>query len=95
MMKARLIFAGTFLLVVLLAHWVVLGRTSPLSDYFLWHVGIPNVLRALNVIPAVVAGVLSHSHGGGDAIIFMPLFLIQWFVIGLLLSPLFVGRRGY
>ena len=93
MMKARLIFAGVFLLVGLLAHWLVLGRSSPLSDYFLWHVGIPNILRALNGIPAIAAAVLSHSHGGGDEIIFIPLFLIQWLAIGFLLSSFLSGKR--
>ena len=92
-MKARFIFAGIFLLVVLLVHWLVLGRGSPLSDYFLWHVGLPNVLRGLNVIPAVLAAILSHNHGGGDAIVFAPLFLIQWLAVGFLLSHLFVGTR--
>ena len=92
-MRARLIFTGIFFLVVLLAHWLILGRSSPMSEYFLWHVGLPNVLRGLNVFPAVVAAVLSHNHGGGDAIVFMPLFLIQWLVIGFLLSRFFVGTR--
>jgi hypothetical protein len=85
-MKSRLIFTGVFLLLVILAHWVVLGEGSPLREYFLWHVAVPNVLRGLNAIPAIISAVISGNHGGGDRIIFFFLFAIQWSAVGFVLS---------
>lgn len=86
-LKSRLIFSGVFLLLVILIHWVMFGEDSPLREYFQWHVSVPNVLRGLNAVPAIVSAVISGNHGGGDRIVFCFLFVIQWSAVGFFLSP--------
>ena len=72
--------------IALFLDWLLLGETSPFHEYFLWHVGIPNSWRALNVVPFIAGAVISGSHAGPEPVVFIPLQMIQWFIIGFGLS---------
>lgn len=87
--KARWILSGLVALGAVLLTWVLTGESSPLADYFLFHVGLPNVWRALNAFPFIAAAVISGNlHGGPDAL-FIVLQFAQWFVIAFGLSTVF------
>jgi hypothetical protein len=80
--RRKLIFAGALTAVVLAFNWLIAGETSPLYDYFIWHVGLPNFWASLNTLPYIVA-LLSRS-----VLVYLLAFAAQWFIIGLLLSSL-------
>ncbi|MEP6707095.1 MAG: hypothetical protein ABJC05_06225 [Pyrinomonadaceae bacterium] len=62
------------------------SETSPLGEYFLWHVGLPNAWRGMNLIPAIISAVASGNLHGGNEFVFYVAFTIQWLLVGLILS---------
>jgi hypothetical protein len=42
-------------------NWLMFGETSPASEYFLWHVGLPNAWRGLNLIPGIIAAIAAGN----------------------------------
>ena len=80
--RRKLIFSSAFAGAALALNWLILGETSPLYQYFLWNVGIPNFWGRLNTIPYIVALVLSSD------MIFWAAFVAQWFLVGLLFYSL-------
>jgi hypothetical protein len=87
-MKFRLIFSGFFALGALLVNWLVLGDSSPLHEYFLWHGALPNLWAPLNIVPVIGAAVVAGNPHSGSEVIYKILLVIQWFIIGFLLSAL-------
>jgi hypothetical protein len=79
-------FAAEFATVMLLVGWLIFAEASPLKDYFLFHVALPNLWRALHIVPALAAALVAgNPHGGSEPVAFAGFFL-QWFVVGFLLS---------
>jgi len=76
-----------------LLTWVFMGESSPLADYFLFHVGVPNIWRLLNVLPFIAAAFISGNHAGGPAALFTLLQFVQWFLVAYGLSTLFSRVR--
>jgi hypothetical protein len=92
----RWAFCGTVALSAVLVTWVLLGESSPLADYFLFHVAVPNFWRLLNALPFIAAALIGGNRGGGPAALFTILQFVQWFVVAYGLSILFsraVTRR--
>jgi hypothetical protein len=85
----RWAFCGTVALSAILLTWVLLGESSPLADYFLFHVRVPNVWRLLNALPFIAAAIISGNRGGGPVALFTVLQFVQWFVVAYVLSILF------
>lgn len=80
-----------FALAASLLTWLVLGDWSPLEQYFLQHVTIPNILRAILTVPYLVLMVLrpaAFADTIGYALIF-----VQWLLVGFILS-LLICRHG-
>ena len=84
------------MVVALLLTWLLLDETSPLEEYFLWHVGVPNFWRALNAAPFIIGSVISGSHAGPHPAVFITLLCLQWFIVGFVISLLLslVSRRN-
>ena len=61
-------------------------ESSPLNEYFLWHVGIPNAWMGLNLIPGLGSAIAAGNLHSGNQTVFYLAFIIQWFAIGLVLS---------
>ena len=80
--RRNLISAGVFAAVVLVINWLIESETSPLYEYFIWHVGLPNFWARLNTIPYIFALVFRSE------LIYWALFVAQWFLGGLLLITL-------
>ena len=74
------------LLLAFIIDWLVTGESSPFANYFLWHVGLPNMWAGLNFIPAMIAIVVSKSPHGGNIFVFYIGFCVQWLLVGLILS---------
>ena len=80
--RGRLIFAGAFAAVALALNWLIQGETSPFYEYFVWHVGLPNLWARLNTIPYIIALVLRSE------LVYWAALAAQWFLVGLLFSTL-------
>ena len=86
MSKCRLRLSVTFTLLMLVVTWLLLGDRSPLENYFLYNVILPNFLRTLLTGPYLVMMIIGPGTlATGIAYI---LILIQWFIIGFILSLL-------
>lgn len=84
--RFRLMFAAEFAAGMLLTGWLIFSDSSPLGEYFLHHVAIPNVWRALHIIPVLVAALAAgNPHSLSEPVIYAGFFL-QWFAVGFLLS---------
>ena len=74
------------LMVALILNWLLIGETSPLREYFLWHVAMRNVWGFLNVVPAIISIFASGNVHAGSESVFYVAFAIQWLLIGLLVG---------
>ncbi|HKY46039.1 MAG TPA: hypothetical protein VJM50_23305 [Pyrinomonadaceae bacterium] len=87
-MKFRLIFSGILAFGALIVDWLVLGESSPFHDYFLWHSGLPNFWAILHIVPVIGSAIVAGNPHSGSEIIYSILLVIQWFIVGFLLSGL-------
>ena len=79
-------FAAEFAAGMLLLGWLMFSDSSPLSEYFLHHVAIPNVWRFLHVVPVIAAALVAgNPHSLSEPIVYGGI-LLQWLVVGFLLS---------
>jgi hypothetical protein len=90
--RSRIVFALVVATVLTILTWLVLGDTSPLRDYFLFHVAIANLVLKLLVVPYSLAMVLRPLIWA-DAISYALIFL-QWLIVGFLFSLVFFRRSN-
>jgi hypothetical protein len=90
--RRRTIFSFSFALVATLLVWLVLGDTTPLQEYFLYHVTIPNLLMAVLVVPYLILTIL-RPEVYGDAISYALIFL-QWLLVGYVIARLVFRRKA-
>lgn len=90
--RSRIVFALVVAIVLTLLTWLVLGDSSPLRDYFLFHVAIANLVLKLLVVPYSVIMVLRPLIWA-DAISYALIFL-QWLIVGFLISLVFFRRSN-
>ena len=62
------------------------GETSPASEYFLWHVGLPNAWRGMNIVPGMISAIADKNIHGGNEFVFYVAFVIQWLLVGVVFS---------
>ena len=79
---------GRSVVIAYAASWLIASDASPLSDYFLWHVAIPNAWMAANLLPVIVAAVAAGNPHSWDENVFHVAFAAQWFAVGYLVAPL-------
>ena len=87
-MMFRLIFSGITAFGALIINWLVLGESSPLHDYFLWHGALPNLWLMLHIAPIIGTAIVAGDPHSGSEIVYAILLFIQWFIVGFLLSGL-------
>lgn len=92
-MKARLYSACAVVVLAYAVGWLIGGEGSPLSEYFLWHVTIPNWWMAANVVPAIVAAIAAGNPHSGDETVFHLAFTAQWFGFGYAVASLTSSLR--
>ncbi len=90
-LRFRLVCSGASVCAAVFAGWLLTGDDSPLRDYFLHNVFLPNVWRMVNVPPYVlgmfVSGNLHATTELGGAVM-LAAFVGQWALVGLALSKL-------
>ena len=85
-LKFRLIFITIVVLTALLLTWLILGDSSPLHDYFLWHGALPDLWSMTMIVPYIVGALIEgNPHSPSELIVGLAL-IIEWSVIGWLLS---------
>lgn len=72
--------------------WLVLGDSSPLAEYFLEHVTVPNLVRSMLTVPYLLLMVLRPNRDA-DFIGYILIF-VQWLIVGFVLSLLVCRRRS-
>ena len=65
-----------------------------MHEYFLWHVGIPNAWRGLNVVPGITSAIAAGNLHGVNVAVFHIAFVVQWFLVGLILSFVVLSLRN-
>ena len=85
-LRFRLVFSILVVLSALLVTWLIMADNSPLHNYFLWHVALRNIWAITTLIPFILSALIAgNPHSPPTAIIIIAL-IIQWFLIGFLLS---------
>ena len=96
--KCRLITGGVFVVAAFFFDWLIgSDESSPFGNYFLYHVTIPNIWRAINLPPLIIAAIVSGNPHTFSGLIVDIVFAVQWFGIGYLVSLFFCrrSRRAY
>jgi hypothetical protein len=70
-----------FALIAMGLTWLVLGETSPLREYFTYHVAVPNFVGKLLPLPYFGLMILRPPYAIQDLVGY-GLEFIQWLVIG-------------
>jgi hypothetical protein len=91
--KFRLIFSGLLAFGALTVNWLVLGDSSPFHEHFLWHGDLPDLWVAMNIVPVIVSAVVAGDAHSGSEIIYGFMLVIQWFIVGFLLSGAMLALR--
>jgi hypothetical protein len=93
-LRSSLTFPAATVAAALVSGWLLTGESSPFHDYFLFNVTLPNVWRALNVMPLLLGLLVSgnpHSETAVGAVVMVAAFVAQWALVGSVLSKLFAG----
>jgi hypothetical protein len=59
--KDRFVVTTVLAFVLTVTTWLILGDNSPLQNYFLQHVTIPNLFRVLLTVPYLLVVILRPS----------------------------------
>lgn len=84
--KLHLLFGAVVVLLFLLCGWLVTAESSPLSDYFLYNIALPNLWRRLNLAPAFVGLILSGNVHQPSPVGYFAGAIVQWFIVGFVAS---------
>ena len=95
--RFRLTFSAATVVAACVSGWLLTSDDSPFADYFLFHVFLPNVWRALNVMPFILGMLVSgnlHAETTAGVVVMVAAFVAQWAAVGFVLSKLVadVGR---
>ena len=91
MRRFRIHFASGAVWVLIFAclDWLLMWESSPLRNYFLFHVELPNLWRKLHTIPYIVGMIVSGNVHQASAVGYYAAATAQWFTIGWMLAVLF------
>lgn len=90
--KFHLIFSLCVLALASVVSWLLAGETSPLADYFSDSV-LLNFWRGMHLLPYLFSIGFGGGHAGSDTAFYVA-FIIQWLVIGLILSFIVLRFRS-
>ena len=85
-------FVSGFVAVMGAVSWLLVGDASPFHTYFIHHVGLPNLWRLVHLPPLILSAIASGNVHQGSEWVFFTGFILQWAIVGFLLS-LLVQRR--
>ena len=85
-LKFQLIFTLVVVLVALLLTWLIMAESSPFHEYFLWNVGLRNLWGITMFVPYLIGAMVEGNPHSVSEIIVSLALIIQWAVLGWLLS---------
>jgi len=92
--KFQIIFSSIISLIAVAITWSLSAYNSPLYEYGLWHVWLPNLWGMMNIIPAIFGLIVSGNvHAPSESAMMMGI-IIQWFILGFLLSNVISHLSG-
>ena len=89
----RVAFTLVCVALVFIGDWLIHAERSPLHEYFLWHVAIPNAWITINRFPYFLGIAFSGNIHQSSLAGYMLGLGIQWGVVGLVSSLLLVRAR--
>ncbi len=92
-LRFHFIFGAAAVLAFIVCSWLVIGESSPFHDHFLHNVALPNLWRRLHTGAYIVGMILSGNVHQPSAFGLFGAAILQWFIIGFLLSFVFSGFR--
>jgi len=92
-LRRHFYFAGAFALGCFVFSFLI-SDEGPFSEFFLYHVAIPNIWTTLNILPLILATMFGKSVHQPSAIAGYVGFFIQWFVVGLIVSEFISALRS-
>ena len=92
-LKFRIIFSSLLAVAALIVNWLVLGDSSPFHEHFLWHTTLPNLWIALHIVPVICSAIVAGNPHSGSESVYGFVLVIQWFILGFLLSGVLVSFR--
>lgn len=90
-LRFRLLCSGACVFAALASGWLMTNDGSPFRDYFLHNVFLPNVWRALNVLPLILGMLVSgnpHATTEAGMLVMVAAFVAQWALVGFALSKM-------
>lgn len=92
--RFSLAFSAASVAAAFAVGWLLSSDASPFDEYFLHNVYLPNVWRALNVMPFILgmlAGGNLHATNTTGVVVMAAAFVLQWAAVGFALSKLFLN----
>jgi len=89
----RIIFSVLLAVDAIIANWLILGESSPFHEHFLWHGDLPNLWATMHIVPVICSAIVAGDPHSAAKSSMHSCFVIQWFIIGFLLSGLLVSLR--
>lgn len=86
--KPRMIFTLLFALIATTVTWLVLSHNSPMADYFLFHVGIRNVVGRMLFVPYLILLMLNLDTPDAADLVSYVLAFLQWLLLGYVIARL-------
>lgn len=89
--RCQLYFIIALTICVGVVEWLVHMDSSPLHEYFLYHVSIPNLVALLNLPAYLIPAIISSNPHNPNLPASIIGFLVQWFIAGWIISLLLCG----
>ena len=89
--KFELSFSSAAVLLFVLCDWLLRAESSPLRQYFLYNVDLPNLWGLLNLGPAIAGMILSGNVHQPSEVGYFLAAVAQWFIVGFLVSLVLHG----
>ena len=85
-LRFHLAFTSLLVVIALLVTWLLLGESSPFHNYLIRNSELPNVWAMTTAVPYIFSALITGNPHSPSMVIFMIALIIQWALIGFLLS---------
>jgi len=90
----RLWLAVVVVLVAALLSWLTNGESSPLHEYLLWHVDVPNMVGYASLPAFLFAAAMTGNVHAPSIWALVLGFVLQWFTVGYVIGWIFIRSRS-
>lgn len=85
-LKFKLVFTCLIVLIALLVTWLLLRERSPFHDHLIRSSDLPDMWAMTTVAPYIFSAMITGNPHSPSMVIFVFALIIQWALIGFLLS---------